>query len=529
MSSAHSLGALPRREGEAVPFRTLAAALHRAVTGLARPLADEASGAVQRLVRALLETAAVRDRSEALLAGEQVLAASPEDLAVRAEAFAALLSADLSTRTPSAEQVVLLVEDDGLFAATLQATLAAPGRRIEIVGTAADARKRLAGEPPALVILDLILPDSDGRNILLELRSDPRTAALPLFVVSAKLGSQTKAECFALGADAYFEKPLDLQAFAVAVSARLERQTEQVLMARKDSVTGLANRAAFLESTSQLRTRLAPGAPGAVAVIDLDHFRWVEETWGRQFADSVLRRAGIRLAMELRQAACFARWDGAEFIAFFAGRTAGETGELVEEALEALRRVDFRHGRNEPLTLTFSAGVVDATPDQSLDDLIAAADRMCYAAKAAGRSRVVTGRSDTAVPARKVMLVDDDVDIRRLLARHLRREGFDVVACEDGAQALAAFPDSGAVMVISDVEMPNLDGLGLLAGLRRHPAGRHVPIMMLTAMGDENYIVRAFELGADDYVLKPFSAREVAARMRRLLRRPSVVGVPTQS
>jgi DNA-binding response OmpR family regulator len=125
-----------------------------------------------------------------------------------------------------------------------------------------------------------------------------------------------------------------------------------------------------------------------------------------------------------------------------------------------------------------------------------------------------------------VLLAEDDPSVVRLLTKHLRREGFEVIAFPDGAAALAGAAGCGASLVISDVQMPRLDGLSLVGELREHPEFRHIPIMMLTAMGDESYIVRAFELGADDYVLKPFSMREVTARLRRLLRRPSLAGTP---
>ncbi|MGH7702714.1 MAG: response regulator transcription factor, partial [Gemmatimonadales bacterium] len=95
---------------------------------------------------------------------------------------------------------------------------------------------------------------------------------------------------------------------------------------------------------------------------------------------------------------------------------------------------------------------------------------------------------------------------------------------KDGAEALAAAPQSGASLIISDVEMPYLNGFELLRGLRQLPACRHLPIMMLTGMGDEDQIVRAFELGADEYVLKPFLIREVIARVRRLLRQEGLRG-----
>ena len=509
-------------------MRPLQAALRTAITGLIQSGGtDDAADSVKRLVRVLLENEEVERQPGVVEAARTVFLAALAELPDAAGAFLSLVEELNPPASAGGPRSILIVEDDDLFARTLAAALAAPGRRIEIVATAQEARAKLAANPASLVVLDLILPDSDGRNILHEFRSDPRTAGLPLFVVSARLGTHTKAECFALGADAYFEKPLDLEAFAVAVAARLERHDAHQL-ARRDGVTGLPNRAAFFEILAHMRANTEPDTPYALAVLDLDHFRWIEETWGRQFGDAVLRRAAVRLAMSLRTASCFARWDGAEFIAFFAGRTAGEAAASVELGLEALRKVDFRQGTDQPLVLTFSAGVTDLHAEQEVDDAIDVADRLRYAAKTGGRNRVVVGTSSVPTPVARILLAEDDNDIVRLLTRHLRREGFEVVHAQDGAEALAIFPTSGASMVISDVEMPRLDGLGFLRGLREHPAGRHLPVMMLTAMGDENYVVRAFELGADDYVLKPFSAREVTARIRRMLRRPSVSGVPVR-
>lgn len=515
----------PRRPA----VRPVQAALRTAITGLIQSGGtDDAAESVRRLVRVLLENEKIDQEPALVEAARAVFMAPLAELPDAAMAFVTLAEGVGPAASSNGGRTVLIVEDDELFARTLATVLTAPGRRIEIVGTAAQARERLkAASPVALVVLDLILPDSDGRNILLEFRSDPRTAGLPLFVVSARLGTHTKAECFALGADAYFEKPLDLEAFAVAVSARLERH-DAVQLARRDAVTGLPNRAAFYEILTHLRANTEPNTPFALAVLDLDHFRWIEETWGRQFADGVLRRAAVRLAMSMRTASCFARWDGAEFIACFAGRTAGEAAVSVEQGLEALRKVDFRQGEEEPLVLTFSAGVTDLHSDMEVEEGIDIADRLRHSAKTGGRNRVVVGQHGAALPVARIMLAEDDQDIVRLLTRHLRREGFEVVHAQDGEEAMAIFPTSGASMLISDVEMPRMDGLGLLAALRAHPAGKHLPVMMLTAMGDENYVVRAFELGADDYVLKPFSAREVTARIRRMLRRPTVSGVPAR-
>lgn len=230
--------------------------------------------------------------------------------------------------------------------------------------------------------------------------------------------------------------------------------------------------------------------------------------------------------MVLRQAAVFARWDGAEFIALFAGRTAAEAAVIVDQARGVLRRVDFRATPEAPLTVSFSAGVVDLEAGQAIEEGLAQADRLRYVAKASGRNRVVSGEASLAVPSRRVLLAEDDPAMRRLVTQHLRREGFEVVAYPDGEAALAALPTSGASLIISDIQMPNLDGLAFLRALREQSDLLHIPVMMLTAVGDEAHIVRAFELGADDYLTKPASMRELVVRVRRLLRRPSLAGVP---
>jgi DNA-binding response OmpR family regulator len=123
-----------------------------------------------------------------------------------------------------------------------------------------------------------------------------------------------------------------------------------------------------------------------------------------------------------------------------------------------------------------------------------------------------------------VLFAEDDDAVVRLVTLQLQQEGFEVLHYPNGALALKAAAESGAALVISDVEMPEMDGLSFLRELRRLPACRHVPVMMLTAMGDEQYIVQAFELGADEYVVKPFSMNELVARIRRLLRRQSISG-----
>jgi DNA-binding response OmpR family regulator len=115
-----------------------------------------------------------------------------------------------------------------------------------------------------------------------------------------------------------------------------------------------------------------------------------------------------------------------------------------------------------------------------------------------------------------ILLVDDEDSVQRLLAYPLERDGFRVVPAHDGEEALARFAAEPVDLVVLDIMLPKLDGLEVCKRLR---AQSTVPIIMLTARDDEFDKVLGLELGADDYITKPFSIREFRSRVRALLRR----------
>jgi len=119
----------------------------------------------------------------------------------------------------------------------------------------------------------------------------------------------------------------------------------------------------------------------------------------------------------------------------------------------------------------------------------------------------------------RVLIVEDEADIRDLLAFHLEREGYQVSKSRSGADALRQVKASPPDLILLDIMLPELDGLEVCRRLRRESATAALPIVMLTAKGDEVDRVLGLELGADDYIVKPFSPKEVVARVRAVLRR----------
>jgi DNA-binding response OmpR family regulator len=121
--------------------------------------------------------------------------------------------------------------------------------------------------------------------------------------------------------------------------------------------------------------------------------------------------------------------------------------------------------------------------------------------------------------AARVLVADDDRDIRDLVAFKLSQAGYDVETAEDGAQALARVRSAPPALVVLDVMMPGLSGMDVARQLRADAQTASLPIIMLTAKAQEADVESGFAVGVDDYVIKPFSPRELLSRVRALLAR----------
>ncbi len=126
----------------------------------------------------------------------------------------------------------------------------------------------------------------------------------------------------------------------------------------------------------------------------------------------------------------------------------------------------------------------------------------------------------------KILVVEDEEALSHLLSYNLGKEGFEVAISGDGDEALIAVDEEKPDLVLLDWMLPNVSGVEICRQLRARAETRDIPVIMLTARGEEEDRVRGLELGADDYVTKPFSMSELVARMRAVLRRtrPTIAG-----
>jgi DNA-binding response OmpR family regulator len=409
----------------------------------------------------------------------------------------AMLMAELSTIATSTERhKILVVDDDALIAHLLERRLDGPDRVVEKVSTIAEARGTLENRRFDLVILDLLLPDGDGRHLLAELGGDVTSASVPVIVLSASDAPGLRNECLHLGAEAFVTKPFDPDALTMMVGGFLTAETNHI-----------SERAEFVRSVD------AQEGDSNLTVASV-----LTETHGPGGRPSdrpdplVLEAVERTLRTVLGMGAVVSRWGDAELaVATYHGP--GEAAELLDRARLRLRTQT--HPSVEGALVSLSAGVVHDQRQDGIPSLMSRARQLASDAHGLGGDRVVTEWASP--PNRRILLAEDDALTAALVIHRLEREGFVVDHYGNGADAAAALEGDAFDLVVLDVQMPGLDGFEVLSYIRKR-ATSHVPVVMLTAVGSERDVVRGFELGADDYILKPFSPAELTVRLKRFIR-----------
>lgn len=128
----------------------------------------------------------------------------------------------------------------------------------------------------------------------------------------------------------------------------------------------------------------------------------------------------------------------------------------------------------------------------------------------------------------RILVVDDEPDILSVLVYHLSREGYRVTTAVNGPAALSAVENDRPDLIVLDLMLPGMDGYDVLLRLREDERTQHLPVLLLTARREEEERVRGFEVGADDYLTKPFNARELTLRIQALLRRSQAEPIQAQ-
>lgn len=294
---------------------------------------------------------------------------------------------------------VLLAEDDLIFRRILQTWLCNWGYQVTAVADGNEAWKVLQGEnAPELVILDWMMPGIDGLELCRRIRDRQRTAYQYVLLVTAKDNTQDVIEGLEAGADDYLTKPFDTGELRarLRVGKRILRLQYDLLQAQEglrfrathDALTGIWNRAAVLDLLRGVLQRgVRTGNSTGLLIVDLDHFKNINDTYGHLCGDVVLRNVAHRISQAVRSYDFVGRYGGEEFLVVLSDCQPGDLLTAAERVRAAVGNEPLLTERGE-LHVTASIGAVASPLGASAQQqLLTLADSALYRAKSNGRNR----------------------------------------------------------------------------------------------------------------------------------------------
>ena len=284
----------------------------------------------------------------------------------------------------------------------------------------------------------------------------------------------------------------------------------------RDVLTGAYNRRYFEEKVKNMSLN------AGVAVIDLDDFKLFNDTYGHDGGDLVLTTVVNVIRHYIRRTDILVRYGGDEFLLILPGiekEVFSQKLRMIQEKIHATHIPGFNRRK-----LSVSIGGVMFTHGR-LEEAITKADRLMYMAK--GHKNIVVTRWEQKQNTDKMekrnlpqLLVVDDSEMNREILKEILGKEYRILEACDGEEALKMLEQQGTEisLVLLDIIMPKMDGFEVLAYMNRDKWIEDIPVIMISSEGSESYIRRAYELGASDYISRPFDAKVVYQRVINMIK-----------
>lgn len=432
-------------------------------------------------------------------------------------------------KNPAKQDFILIIDDDVVFISYLKNVLEKKGYSVIAAHNGKRGLALIYELQPSIVFLDIMLPDSNGFSILDNIKKTKKELMF-VTVISSNDCKENRIRTLEMGAMDFMAKPIDEELLIAYVSNRLayKRELEQAIVI--DELTQIYNRK-FMESQMKLfiKHHQQHKEHFSIAMIDLDYFKKVNDTYGHLVGDEVLK-GFASLVKELKGAeeiAC--RYGGEEFVILMPRTTKKEAFIFIEKLRISMEKKTFT-ANGTSFHVTFSSGIAEASsthlhPKKMLEE----ADQALYTAKQLGRNQTIIFDNVAAVEKRKVkikiVVIDDVYIIRDLITNHFKHleenddYRIETLSFPDGISFLESnwYDPACKYIILLDWILPQMDGIEVLSKIREQHASSNVIVSMLTSRVGEEYVMKAFINGADDYIVKPFNVAEVSERIVRLI------------
>jgi diguanylate cyclase (GGDEF)-like protein len=293
----------------------------------------------------------------------------------------------LDTRVTAGARI-LSVEDDPEQAEFIKTVLESAGYEVRVCPDPSRFAQDLANFRPDLILMDIVLPKISGYDLARVVRHEPAHATLPILFLTSE--THARLETIRAGGDDHLIKPIAPKLLLTVVAQRLRRSRSVQVLIDADGLTGLLTRSAFLQRAEEVVARQSPfnRSSAALVMLDIDHFKSVNDTRGHAAGDQVLAALGRLLRRRVRAGDILGRCGGEEFAILFPDISEENAEKLVSRILREFSSMPHRLPDGSVFRVSFSAGVSMLKAGMDLETWKKAADDSLYDAKHAGRNRI---------------------------------------------------------------------------------------------------------------------------------------------
>ncbi len=431
------------------------------------------------------------------------------------------------------EKLILLVDENISTVNSLKASLEKEGYMVLAALSAKKALKLFYDQKPDCILLGIHERNENGFQLLDTLFEKSQAYFIPIILLCTEDKKEIRLRGYERGAADFIAKPFEFDELKVRLENRIKYKDMASNAVLIDELTGAFNRKFFKMELSRYLYELNRKEDDlSLVVLDLDHFKKVNDQYGHVVGDIVLSGFAQFIIKNKRNSDYLIRYGGEEFILLLPHTKKEDAKTFVDRLLREFSMVSFLSEEGKSFSATFSAGVVEVdNPSTHIEEYVKQADTALYDAKNHGRNQVCIYEENLEVPTTKtnnihIAVIDDSAVVHELVKDRLSKlslgnNEIDLQSFREGESFFASawHKQPGKFLILLDGIMPGMDGLEVLRMLRNDYPEEKFIVLMLTGRKSEEDIVRALELGADDYLTKPFSVAELEARVKRLVKR----------
>ncbi len=485
------------------------------------PLTDGAARELVALVRSSCELHGLGTLAESARRAET---APPAKMEACLRELITLMRLEL-VRQDIDPTTILVVSSDPDLCESLRQALEARGRDVILTECAHEAIQIVLKEAISAIIVDQLLPDEDGRDLITELRSHPSSAAKPIIAIGNPPAEQESLQFLGESANRYFDRPVDPCELAEYLVQTLKRGAKIGQEARRDPVSGLLNRAAFYEAYQRLSSRqMEANHPLALAMIGIHRFDTLTTTCSPGMRDALIRQLGTILSASLRATDIVARWGHSEFVVLLADEDLYGATCAINKILPLLNRENTTTATGRSMPLTLCAGLTILIQPTPIEEASATVGLFLHNAYAGflldSDQKLFSDIHHSSRTTTRIGAILADPILAQTVQQVIEQNGYDIEIFPSSKDALMAVEKERFHLWIVDTDCPEQSGFRILERLRKGSPLFRPKVFVIVSSATA--IVRALEIGAGDYAVKPLSYTPFMTRIRHLLERPQM-------